>query len=931
MNEVHRSRESYLDDFAHLAADPGRNQTCEICCRSRAQQRYSPPPRRGAKPCQCWTCPQRSFRQDIDICRERKPLQLTWQLVVLLALIAGDAVADTGQLAVRVVDDATGELLPARLMLQTSDGKYPGDRLGATAQQWPHIEAHGLFIDGAEKFTVPEGKTSITAAHGLDYQAESRRVDVIAGETTRIELRLKQVIDMRSAGWVSGDLHIHMIHGENQRETSYQDVALTCAANGLDFVSVGQEYVGAGTLDLKGYQERCRKASSPTFTMFLGGERPKNILGHQVLLGCANPFVISEEPPYFQSAHAIHKQGGIVVYVHPIRYFPGKQYGGEWLDFPGNNLARELIFDAYAGPAFDGLSVLSDEPAHADAHQLWFNLLNRGFFVPVFADSDACFDRPMLGLKAPGFWSTYFYVGADTPVTQQALVEAVRNGRTMATTGPLLQFRIAGEISGATLPLDGKSRDVSIEAYCPQHAFSLESVDAKTRKPAGIARLELIRNGKVVMQWQPNSPAARLTHSISETEPCWYTVRAYGADDRWQVALASPIYFAEQPAPAKRDPLTTVMRGRIYDFKTGLERTGQVEVRRGGEVLRQFQTAGQFQVRMPIDAEITVSAKGERALTKNLLMDYGPIHRFLWYLESRDLGRNETLDRFEFLARTVDLEFPLGQRMSGSFVAKNLAEPTELAAIEVLKGPVTITDGTVAVAAVLTDAEQVSPGDVLHVAAIFRDEGAAAKCGPYVVEARGYDPSRPTAFGALKKFASVENTWDTATDLSDGYKLVAGKVTVPDWVEAGPAGVIDLSIRARQGHGDAAFIGLAIPLGPTKRALSLSSSWPTMPLSWPDRNYGIGPFKICNRLGKKGQPKADYRQLNLSIAAAGETLDLMPARDARGCADADDAMYADHFFDQILNEESRLAEPDPVRKQPAVKWREDLPLMDAAP
>ena len=33
-----------------------------------------------------------------------------------------------------------------------------------------------------------------------------------------------------------------------------------------------------------------------------------------------------------------------------------EQYGGEWLDFPGNNLARELIFDAFAGPAFDGLS-----------------------------------------------------------------------------------------------------------------------------------------------------------------------------------------------------------------------------------------------------------------------------------------------------------------------------------------------------------------------------------------------------------------------------------------------------------------------------------------------------------------------------------------------------------------------------------------------
>jgi hypothetical protein len=849
----------------------------------------------------------------------------------VLAVFASGAIADTGKLAVRVVDDATGEAIPARLVLQTSDGKYPGDRLGASAQQWPNIEAHGLFMDGEETFEVPEGRTSLIAAHGLKYKAESRRVDVVAGKTARVELRLKRVVDMRKSGWVSGDLHVHMIHGENQRQTSYEDVALTCAANGLDFVSVGQEYVGAGSLDLKGYQEKCRQVSNARFAMFLGGERPKNILGHQVVLGCEDPFVISEEPPYFNRAHDIHAQGGIVVYVHPLRYFPGKQYGGEWLDFPGNNLARELIFDAYAGPAFDGLSVLSDEPAHADAHQLWFNLLNRGFFVPAFADSDACFDRPLLGLKAPGFWSTYFYIGPDTPITQQALTEAVRQGRTMATTGPLLQFRIGSEISGATLPLDGEPREVTIEAHYPQHAFSLETVDAKTHKPVAISRVELIHNGKVVKEWRPDSTPAKVTHRLEVTEPGWYAARAYGLDDRWQVAVASPIYFAARPVPAKRDPLITLVRGRIYDFQTGQERAGQVGIHRNGKLIREFEADGQFQVRMPVDAEITVHAKGERPLTKNLLLDYAPMHRFLSYLESRDLGKQETLDRFEFLMRQVDLEFPMGYRMPGCLVAGELDKPAALDGVKVLKGPAAVSDGAVALAALLTDVEQIAPGDEMHVAAVFRDEGAAAKCGPYVVEARGYDPSRPTAFGALKKFASVEKTWETATDLGDGYKLVAGKIAVPDWVQAGPAGYVDLSIRARQGSGDAAFVGLAIPLGATKRALTLSSGWPTMPLSWPDRTYGIGPFKICNRLGKKGQPRGDYRQLHLAVIVKGKTKELLPTREGRGCPDADDAMFTGHYFDQILNEESRLAQPEPIRKQPTIDWRDDLPLIEALP
>lgn len=854
----------------------------------------------------------------------------SWPIAAVL-LVAGQAFAGTGKLEVRVVDAASGLTIPARLVLRDSGGDYPGDRLAVSAERWPHVEAHGVFIDGEETFDLPSGSTIVTAAHGLEYRAANASVEVPEGGTAAVELRLERAIDMRAAGWVAGDLHVHMIHGEQQRHTSYEDVSLTCAANGLDFVSVCQEYVGAGTLDLDGYQAECRRVSTDRFQMFIGAEGPQSLLGHQVLLGCDDPFVIPEDPPYFEGARAVHEQGGAVVYVHPVRYFPGKQYNGEWLDFPGNNLARELIFDAYAGPSFDGLSVLSDEPADANAHQLWFHLLNHGCFVPAFADSDACFDRPTLGLKAPGFWSTYFYIGLDTPVTQAALVEAVRHGRTFATTGPLVQFRIDDQISGGTLAPDGKPHVATIRVIYPQHAFSLETADPKTGAPAGIARIELVRNGEIVRQWQPGSTEAEVTHTITETDPCWYAVRVFGTDEHWQVALASPIYFASKPVPPKREPLATQVRGRIYDFLTGEERSGDVEVRRHGAVLKKFRAEGQFRVEMTLDAEIVVEADGFRPLRKNLLMDYGPVHQFLWSLESRDLGRRETFELFEHLVGSVELEFPLGHRLPGCYFAADLPGASEFNAMQVLAGPERASGGSVAVAAVLTDAEQIAPGDALHVAAVFRDEGAAAECGPFVVEARGYDPSRPTGFGALKSFASFEATWDAATDLGEGYRLISGTLAVPGWVKAGPTGAIDLSVRARRGSGDAAFVGLAVPLGATGRALCVSSSWPNMPLSWPDRNYGIGPLKVCNRIGRAGRPLSDYRELHLALKAGNDTFDLLPARDGRGCADADDAVYNGHFLDQVLSAESRIGEPDPVRPQPAITWRDDVPLIDASP
>jgi hypothetical protein len=835
------------------------------------------------------------------------------------------APADTGRLTVRTIDAQSGNPLPARLVLATSDGRYPGDRLGCYASHWPGIEAHAVFINGRADFDVPAGKTVVTAAHGLEYLADSISVDVEAGKTASVALRLKRFCDMPAAGWFAGDAHMHMIHGENQRATSYEDVATTCSAGGLHFASVCEEYVGAGKLDLRGYEREARRVSTGDFQLFIGGERPKDILGHCALIGVPDPFLIDNNPPYFKTARAIHAAGGAFYYVHPLRYFPEKKWQGQWLDFPGNNLARELIFDAWLGPSFDGVSILSDEPANERAHQLWFNLLNRGFFVPALADSDACFDRPVFGFHAPGFWTTWFYLGPHAKLTAAALAEALRKGRTMATTGPLVLFNIDHQPSGATLAPDGKDRALGIEAYYPQHAWSLASENPKSKAPTGIAKVELIRNGTVVKTWAPKSTSARIALTIAEKEPCWYAVRVFGDDAQWQVALASPIYFAAAPVPGKREPLVTTVRGRVYDFSSGADCAAGVEIRRGGKLLKRFAADGQFAVKMPLDAEIIVTGAGQPPIAKNLLLDYGPVHKFLWYLESADFGKAETLDKFEALVRRVDLEFPVGAKIPGCYAARDLAGPVEFRAIKVLEGPGQ-SGGQCAVAAILSDARQIGLRDTIHLAAVFHDEGAVNRRSPMVVVGHGYDPARPSGDNSLKPFDSFEKNWDGAADLGNGYRMIAGQLKLADWVQPGPSGAVEISVRVRKGDGDSAFIGLAVPIGPTRRALVLTTPWPTMPSGWPDRIYGIGPLRATNRLGRLGQCKADYRRLHIEVQTDQEKLDLLPARDGRGCADADGAIFTGHFLDQCLSDESHLAQPDPVRPRPPIQWREITPI-----
>ncbi|HEY2157854.1 MAG TPA: hypothetical protein VGH33_19655, partial [Isosphaeraceae bacterium] len=88
----------------------------------------------------------------------------TGRIAVLAALVllsAGPASAGNGRLIVRVRDAGTGRIMPARLVLRTSDGRYPADRIGLDGEDRSGIEAHGVFVGGEGSFELPAGRTSI--------------------------------------------------------------------------------------------------------------------------------------------------------------------------------------------------------------------------------------------------------------------------------------------------------------------------------------------------------------------------------------------------------------------------------------------------------------------------------------------------------------------------------------------------------------------------------------------------------------------------------------------------------------------------------------------------------------------------------------------------------------------------------------------------
>ncbi len=837
-----------------------------------------------------------------------------------------------GELKLRVVDAQTGDPLAARVELRAEDGSFPHDRIGLSAKKWPGIEAHGAFIREETTFDLPPGRTRIRASHGAQYMMGETAVEVPAEGLVEATLRLERLIDLRAKGWVGGDAHVHLMHGSREVETSYEEAARSSEAGGMDWVYFGQGYIGAGELDLQGFHQACAEVSSPGLRAAIGGERPKSLLGHNCLIGVPNPFLVPDDPPYYRAAREVHRQGGVLYYVHPIRYFNGKMWSGQWLDFPGNNMARELLFDAWAGPCFDGLSVLSDQPAHPTGHQLWFNLLNRGLFVPAMADTDTTFDRRYLNKSAPGFWMNFLHT-PNGAVDDASLADAVRKGKTFATTGPLVEFLVDDAMPGATFPPDGKARTVTIRALHHFNVWTLETFDEKRGKPVAVERIELIRNGEIVERWEPRQTTAEISTTIRETESSWYAVRVFGTDDRWQVALTSPVYFAPQPRRNGDRVKNITVRGRIYDHQSGQPQEGRVSIRRGDALLAEFDARDRFLVKMPLDTELSVQTPGFRPLSHELIRDHGPIHRFLWYLESDDLGKPETLDAFDEIISTVDLEFPAGYRYPGSYLAAPLPGPAPFSNLKVRSAPPRPPHGTVSVAMLLTDAEAVAPGDTLNIALVFCHEGTdpdRASGVRLVCKARGYDPSRPSTYNALKEFGALEADWDDAEMAGAHFRYITGSLKVPHWVEPGPLGALALDLRARRYPQEPSFAGVLIPVKEeTKRGLTVTATWPSMPISWHDHNYGIGLLRICGKGGREKQPRTDYRNLALDLTAGGQPFRVAPAIDAKGCADSDDAFYDEQFFDQILNRESNHMQPPPKRAQPEIEWPTDLPVVDA--
>jgi len=479
------------------------------------------------------------------------------------------------------VRDERGRRVPSKVTIFPVDGSSPtrdpvlGDGFIGGAP-----EAVLFSTRGAGEVELAPGTYQAVASRGIEYELDVSRPFTIDGAVgAEIEFVVERSVD--TTGWISADLHVHAQASHDSGVLLADRVRTMVGEGVEFFASTDHDYLVdyAPTVELLGMEEWVQTAvGNETTTVevghFLGfplgqdflaeagggrenvdwtGKTPQEIIDSLRIMGQA----AGADPAIFVG----HPRDGILGYFDQYGFDPRAGEVGEpeisrpilniyndlleaenisW-DFDGLELLNgkrfELLrtplqseMEAFAAgdedvvPFFertldeqqgieDGTFLLTDElEGHIDD---WFTLLNLGYRFTVLGNSDTH------GITSTESGCPRNFVMSDTDdpalIDDQAVADAVKDHRVVASYGPFVQMWVNGAPIGSDVGADGGQATVEVEVQAPSW------MDAD--------RVEIYRNGQLIDVWDiPPGPAVvRLSRAES------YPVD----DDSWFVAIVT--------------------------------------------------------------------------------------------------------------------------------------------------------------------------------------------------------------------------------------------------------------------------------------------------------------------------------------------------------------------------------------------------------
>ena len=476
-----------------------------------------------------------------EICIERVPGGDS----ELLAIATRQYLHPTARLHLEL-RNAQGIPASARISVTDSAGRFyaPSDAWinaddGFDRKQRP-FEAHYFHARDEAWIDVPVGTIHVDILHGFERKFEQFEITTVAGKSARRAIDLAAgTWSVPDAGhWVSADVHVHMNYGGVYRNTPAHLVTQAQAENlGLVNSLIVNKEQRFPDIAFSGAQTD--GASQPDALVVHGQEYHTSYWGHLGLLNISGGIILPGYAGYPNTAAAglypmnadvadmAHARGALVGYVHPFDEVP------EPVLKPKEALTSELPIDVALGKV-DYMEILGFSD-HRATTSVWYRLLNLGFRVPAAGGTDAMAN--FASLRGPVGMNRVYARVPDGAVNPADWLNALKQGRSFATNGPLLGFRLGGAQVGDELKFATAQKSLKF-------SVRLQSIVA-------VDHLDLVCNGHVVRSFVNHKPVdhADLTGHISLSGSGWCLLRAstdapsYPVLDSYAYATTSPIYI----------------------------------------------------------------------------------------------------------------------------------------------------------------------------------------------------------------------------------------------------------------------------------------------------------------------------------------------------------------------------------------------------
>ena len=282
-------------------------------------------------------------------------------------------------LHVRVVDEATGEGIPARVTITDEGGElvevwYAQSATTAVRKGVVYAPVAGAGME------VPAGTLVVWASRGPEWSRARERIEL--ADETSLELGLRHEVD--TGGWIACDTHLHTLTFSGHGDSSIEERMVTLAGEGVE-LAIATDH--NHNTDYRPWQRE--QGLESWFTPVVGNEVTTKV-GHFN----AFPLDPKDEVPaydgtdYVKIVEGIRAKGAKAVILNHPRW-PDHERGP--FGVAGLNPytgARELPLPI----VFDATELINSCTVENDPMQLfrdWFALLNRGERVAAVGSSDS--------------------------------------------------------------------------------------------------------------------------------------------------------------------------------------------------------------------------------------------------------------------------------------------------------------------------------------------------------------------------------------------------------------------------------------------------------------------------------------------------------------------------------------------------------------